>query len=66
MIKVVVNPDEDFAKSIKKKIKKNNGHCACAIAFNPDNKCMCKEFREQIEQGKLGGCDCGLYIVVDE
>ena len=66
MIKVITNPDEDFVREIKKKIKKNNGHCACAIVFNEDNKCMCKDFREQIKEGRIGSCDCGLYIAIEE
>lgn len=64
MIKVITNPDEDFVKEIRKKIKANNGHCACAITFDQDNKCMCKEFREQVANGVVGECHCGLYMVV--
>lgn len=66
MIKVITNPDKDFVKETRAKIKENNGHCACAISFNADNKCMCKEFREQIENGIAGECHCGLYIVTNE
>ena len=66
MIKVITNPDKDFVEEVRAKIKKNNGHCACAISFNPDNKCMCKEFKQQIKEGKTGECHCGLYFVVEE
>lgn len=66
MIKVVTNSDKSFVDNIRAKIKENNGHCACAITFNDDNKCMCKEFREQIENGVAGECHCGLYTLIVE
>lgn len=64
MIRVVTNSDKNLVKEIREKIKENNGHCACAIIFDEDNKCMCKEFREQIANGVVGECHCGLYKVV--
>ena len=66
MIKVTTNPDKEFVKEVRRKIKENNGHCACAISFDEDNKCMSKEFREQIENGEAGECHCGLYILIVE
>lgn len=66
MIRVMINPDNDLVEDIRKKIKENNGHCACAISFNADNKCMCKEFREQIKEGRIGECHCGLYLTIEE
>lgn len=64
MIRVVTNSDKNLVKEIREKIKENNGHCACAITFDEDNKCMCKEFREQVANGVVGECHCGLYKVV--
>ena len=66
MIKVITNPDKDFVKEVRAKIKENNGHCACAIVFDDSNICMCKEFKEQIKQGEIGECHCGLYLIVEE
>lgn len=66
MIKVTTNPDKDLVKEIREKIKANNGHCACAITFNEDNKCICKEFRQQIDDGMVGECHCGLYRITEE
>ena len=65
-MKVITNPDSEFVKEVRAKVKANNGHCACAITFDQDNKCMCKEFREQIANGVAGECHCGLYIAVDD
>ena len=66
MIKVTTNPDKKIVEEIRAKIKENNGHCACAISFNVSNKCMCKEFREQIDRGEEGECHCGLYIITNK
>ena len=66
MINIILNKDENIVREIREKIKENNGHCACAISFNQDNKCMCKEFREQVRYGIIGECHCGLYIAVKD
>ena len=65
-MRVTVNPDKNTVEDIRAKIKANNGHCACAIIFNDDNKCMCKEFREQMDRGEPGECHCGLYVLTNE
>ena len=62
-MKIVLNPDEEFVKQIKKKIKQSNGYCPCSIIKSPDTKCMCKEFKESKEPGM---CHCGLYIKINE
>lgn len=64
-MRIEINSDKDLVKEIRNKIKENDGHCACAIIFDEDNKCMCKEFREQIANGMVGECHCGLYVVVE-
>ena len=61
-MKVITNPDKEFVSEIRKKIKENNGHCACVVSFNEDNKCICKEFRDQINDPDFEGyCHCMLY-----
>ena len=65
MIKVITNPDKDFVKEFREKLKENNGYCPCSLVKNEDTKCRCKRFREQISEGKLGECCCGLYIIVE-
>lgn len=57
-MKIYTNPDSEFAKEIKAKLKANGGYCPCAVAKTKDTKCMCKDFREMDE----GICYCGLYI----
>lgn len=50
--------DEDVKEAVLIALKNNQGYCPCKLAKNPDTKCMCKEFREQLE----GECHCGLYV----
>lgn len=59
---IKLNPDKEFVKDFREKIKANEGYCPCRISKTPDTKCMCKEFREQEE----GECHCGLYIKVKD
>lgn len=55
---IKINEDIELVKEIRKQLKENDGYCPCRIEKIPDNKCMCKEFREQ----KIGECHCGLYV----
>lgn len=57
-MKVVQNPDKEYANEVRKKLKDNGGYCPCRLEKTADTKCMCKEFREMEE----GMCHCGLYI----
>lgn len=56
--KVIKNPDEEFVRNLKKRIKDNNKYCPCRIEKTQDTKCPCREFRE------TGDCICGLYIKI--
>lgn len=66
MIKVITNPDKNFVKEFREKLKENKGYCPCSLIKNEDTKCKCKEFREQIAKGIVGECNCGLFVVVEE
>jgi len=61
-VTIKVNPDKEFVKEIRKKIKQNDGYCPCRIIKNEDTKCICKEFLEQEE----GECHCGLYYKIKD
>ena len=65
MLKVIQNPDKEFVKEVHKKLKQNNGYCPCRLVKNEDAKCICKEFRDAIEVGKVGKCHCGLYELIE-
>lgn len=57
---LIKNPDTEFVKNLKKRIKDNSKYCLNKPKGNPDNKCPCKDFREN------GICDCGMYINVPD
>ena len=61
-MKVRMNPDKEHVAEVRKALKENEGYCPCAVTKNADTKCICKDFREQMEQGVLGKCNCGLYV----
>lgn len=60
------NPDKELVKRIREKLKAEGGYCPCRLKHTPDTKCMCREFREQIDRGEEGACHCGLYICYKE
>lgn len=60
-MQVILNPDNEIVKMVRKALKENDGYCPCKITHIADNKCMCKEFREQ-----AGECHCGLYIKIKD
>ena len=57
MIKIRLTDDPELVAEIKQQLKQKDGYCPCRLEKIPDNKCMCKEFREQ----EIGVCHCGLY-----
>lgn len=62
-MKVKLNPDERIVSQIKEGLKQTGGYCPCKLEKIEDNKCMCKEFREQIKDPNYEGfCHCMLYI----
>ena len=61
-IMVRYNEDTEVVARIKEGLKKKNGYCPCRLEMTEDNKCMCKEFREQIADPDFEGyCHCMLY-----
>ena len=62
MIKVILNSDKEIVKTIREGLKKKDGYCPCRIPKTPENKCMCQEFKMQIEDPNYEGyCSCKLY-----
>ncbi len=61
-MKISLNPDENVVKMIKDGLEKKDGYCPCRLEKIEDNKCMCKEFRDQIADPEYEGfCHCMLY-----
>ena len=61
-MEVKLNPNKEIVDKIKEGLKKKNGHCPCRLEMTEDTKCMCKEFRDQIDDPEFEGyCHCMLY-----
>lgn len=61
-MRVRFNDNEDIVNRIKEGLKARGGYCPCRIEKTDDNVCMCREFREQINDPDFEGyCHCMLY-----
>ncbi len=61
-MKVRFNENEEIVKLIKEGLEKSGGYCPCRREKTEENKCICKEFREQIKDPDFEGfCHCMLY-----
>ena len=61
-MKVRLNENQEIVDAIKEGLEKTGGYCPCRIERIEDNKCMCKEFRDQIADPEYEGyCHCMLY-----
>ncbi len=61
-MKIRFNTDEKVVAVIKEGLAKKEGYCPCKVERIPENKCMCKEFRDQIADPDFEGyCHCMLY-----
>ena len=61
-MKIIENPDKEIVKTVREGLKAKGGYCPCRLGKDADNKCMCKEFREQIKDPNFEGfCHCLLY-----
>lgn len=61
-ISVSKNKNADLVAEIIKQLKENDGYCPCKVKHIPENKCRCKEFRDQVANGIEGECHCGLWV----
>ncbi len=62
MSKVRYNDNASIVEKIKEGLKKTGGYCPCRVDKIDENKCICKEFREQIADENFEGyCHCMLY-----
>lgn len=62
-MRVQMNPDSKMVQMLKEGLKKTGGYCPCKREQIDENKCMCMEFRRQIEDENFEGfCHCRLYL----
>lgn len=56
------NEDKKLVELLKEGLRKKDGYCPCRLEKIEENKCICKEFREQIADPDFEGyCHCKLY-----
>ena len=55
--------NKELEKEVLAQLAAREGHCPCALEWTVDTRCMCKDFRDKIESGYVGECNCGLYEV---
>lgn len=56
------NENKEVVAKIKEGLKAKGGYCPCRVLKTEENKCICKEFREQIADPNFEGyCHCKLY-----
>ena len=60
--KIRLNEDKEVVARIKEGLKAKGGYCPCRLERSEENKCICREFREQIKDPDFEGyCHCLLY-----
>lgn len=61
-MKISLNPDTEIVNIVKAGLEARGGYCPCRMEMTEDNKCICKEFREQMADPEFEGfCHCMLY-----
>ena len=56
------NENQEVVDTIKAGLERTGGYCPCRLERTEENKCMCREFREQIKDPDFEGyCHCLLY-----
>ena len=59
---VRINDDKDMVQKVRYGLKPTAGYCPCRLERTEENKCICKEFREQIAAPEFTGfCHSMLY-----
>ena len=57
-----LNEDAELVARIKEGLKMKGGYCPCRLEKSEENKCICREFREQMADPDFEGyCHCMLY-----
>ena len=64
MIQIKQTNDKELLEEILKQLKENDHYCPCSLTKTKDDKCMCKTFRDIINNNIVGTyeCQCGRYI----
>ena len=59
---VRLNEDREIVARIKEGLRMKGGYCPCRLEKTEENRCICREFKEQIADPEFEGyCHCMLY-----
>ena len=59
---ISLNPDAGLVETVREGLKRTGGYCPCRLERSEDTKCICQEFRQQMEDPNFEGyCHCMLY-----
>ena len=62
-----LNEDKEVVVMIREGLKAKGGYCPCRLQRTEENKCICKEFRDQMADPNFEGyCHCRLYYKFKE
>lgn len=62
MGKVRLNENELVVQTVREGLKRTGGYCPCRTERTEEYRCMCEEFKKQIEDPNYEGyCHCFLY-----
>ena len=62
-----LNEDKEVVAMIREGLKAKGGYCPCRLQRTEKNKCICKEFRDQMADPNFEGyCHCRLYYKFKE
>ena len=62
MAKIRLNEDAQLVAQVREGLKAKDGYYPCRLGKLEENKCMCKEFKDQIADPDFEGyCHCMLY-----
>ena len=61
-MKITLNPDKEIVALVKEGLERTGGYGPCRLERKEEYKCMCEEFRAQINDPDFEGyCHCMLY-----
>ena len=61
-MKIRFNENKEIVETVQEGLRARGGYCPCRLQKTEENKCMCKEFRDQIADPDFEGfCHCMLY-----
>ena len=66
-MKLTLNPDREIVRTVREGLKRAGGYCPCRREKKEEYKCICDEFKTQMEDPDFEGyCHCMLYYKTNE